>query len=125
MLRELGVSVTHPVSHAKPAWGKAPLNPALGLPCPIVWGSVLFSVPSDSIWQVQAGTSLCPLRPVWLFPSTAGPAWRAVLQDAAGSSLLTRFFPCICLSHALEVLEKDTSPAVCCQPLRRGPHGEV
>lgn len=60
VLRELGASVTHPVSHAKPARGKAPLS----------FGPVL---PHNS--GVRAG-------PCSLCPPTASGGWRPGLPYA-------------------------------------------
>lgn len=70
VLRELGVSVTHPVSHAKPARGKAPPQPSFGP-----------SLPHSS--------AVCA-SPCSLCPSTASAGCRSglpyALCDLYGSS---------------------------------------
>lgn len=127
VLRVLGVSVTHPASHAKPARGKAPLIPALGLPCPTVRGSVLAPV-LCALQHHLAGAGRDSPMPLVFHMALPKHCWPCVEGSAARCSrqlFADPFFPCLCPSHALEVLEEDASPAVCRQPLRRGPHGEV
>lgn len=75
VLRELGVSVTHPVNYAKPARDKPPLSPALGLPCTAVQGSVLAPVLcalqqhlAVSGWDSPMPLVLCMVLPEHCWP---------------------------------------------------------
>lgn len=108
--------MTHPVSHAKAAWGKGPSAQLWACPAPqfgaLCWA--LVSVPSPVL-----------LLPCMALPEHCQPCVEGSAARCSGQLFADPFFPCLCPFGALEVLEEDASAAVRRQPLRRGPHGEV